>query len=176
MEIGENTPRTGPCAARNLGAATARLAEGNLHLEVFEMRWKILAVLAVAAFCVPGCTHTPTSGVGINTIITASIANSSQKATLLEAQLELDVSIIADTTSPTPASSLSLNCKGLTTTGSHTFTFLVANQTDSPNNYTTVTPDILVYDETGNFLREMKLPTMTQSVATGSGITYSFTL
>ncbi len=142
------------------------------------MRLKTLAVLAVVGLSLPGChTATPTSGIGINIKITAGIANSAGQATLLEAQLLADTTVlIQDNPSPTPAASLSLNSSGVITTGPHTLSFLVANQTTSPNNYIVTAPVIQVYDAAGNYLRTMTLTTQSSSLTTGSAINYSITL
>lgn len=140
------------------------------------MRLKMLAVLAVAGWgaALMGCYNkTPTSGVGVNIVVTTSIANSTLKATLLEVQLQIDSITIVDGTSPTPTTGVSLNSRGGSTTGSHTLSYMISNQTSSPNSYTVPASSIAVYDATGNFKETIQLPAQSSSVATGSAINYA---
>ena len=137
-----------------------------------------VAVLALAGMSLASChsSSTPTTPGTINVVITTTIANTSLKATLIEAQLLFDGTEITDNTATAASVALNLNASGPTSTGAHTLTFVVVQQTSTPNSYTVTSPDIKEYDSNNNLLKDVVLPTQSATLATGQVIQYSFTL
>jgi hypothetical protein len=136
-----------------------------------------VAVLAVAGLSLAGChSSTPTSSSGPTIIITGSVINSALQPTLLEAQLLFDGTEVMDGTLPAPGPSINLSAEGPTTSGAHVVTFLIANQTSSPNKYTVTGATVEELDANGNVTLNIPLPTMTATLATGQVIQYNVTL
>jgi hypothetical protein len=136
-----------------------------------------VAVLALAGLSLASChSNSPTSTSSFNVVITIGIANSTLQPTIMEAQLVYDGTVITDTASPAPTPFVSLGASGPTTPGAHTMAVLLVSQTSTPNNYTVTTPDIKEYDANNNLIKDIPLPTMSATLATGQAITYNITL
>jgi len=131
----------------------------------------------LAALCALRCNGgSSTSPTGFQLAITVALQNSAQAATILDAQLVIDGVLVQETTESDPASLAQLVSTGFLVAGSHSLSVVIAAQTSTPNNYTSPSPDIRVFDLNGNLVKELRLATQSANLATGQGISYSFSL
>ncbi len=143
-----------------------------------KLRQASLAAL-LAGLSALGCHgySSPTSSSGFQIVIVATLANSAQAPTIVEAQLLFDGVEVEDPgTEANPVASILFAPTGFTTSGPHTFQLQIVSQTTSPNSYTVTTPIIRVFDVAGTLLKTIQLNTQTASLATGGSISYSFSL
>jgi len=136
-----------------------------------------LAVMLAGMWAL-GCSssNSPTSSSGFQLIITASLANTANAATITEAQLLVDGATAVVFSQSTPAASANLTVTGSAGSGAHTLQFVISAQTSSPNSYTTAMPAVQVFNQNGSLLKTILLPTETAVLATGGTINYSFSL
>ena len=132
--------------------------------------------LPVAALCALGCSGSSTSSNGFQIIITAPLSNTAMKATILEGQLLVDGSTAVDVSETTAMAKIQLTVTGGAGSGNHTLQVLIVNQTTTPNSYTVTTPIVQVFDLNAKPIRNIQLTTQTATLATGQGISYTFSL
>jgi hypothetical protein len=144
------------------------------------MKLRQASLAALLAGCLAlGCHGggSPTSSSGFQIVIFATLANTAQAPTIVEAQLLFDGVEVEDPgTEPTPVAFINFVPTGFATSGPHTFQLQIVDQTTSPNTYTVPTPIIRVFDVAGTLLKTIQLNTQTASLATGGSISYSFSL
>ena len=150
------------------------------------MRLKKLAiVVALAGFWALGCgsSNSPTSSNGFTLIMAMGLQNSAGQPTIVAAQLLFD-GVTAFVSAPQGASGAFVSLGGTVggvSSGTHTITLQISTQTSSPNSYKAETmamtaPAINVVNANGTLLKTITLPIETATLATGQGITYSFSL
>src|ERR1700726_3615500 len=102
------------------------------------------AAALLAGLLALGCSggsNSPTSSSGFQIVILATLANTAQAPTIVEAQLLFDGVVVEDPgTEVTPIASLFFDPTGFTNSGPHTFALQIVSQTSSPNSYTVATP------------------------------------
>ena len=143
-----------------------------------KLRQASLAALLAGSLAL-GCHggSGPTSSSGFQIVILATLANTAQAPTIVEAQLLFDGVVVEDPgTEVTPVASLFFDPTGFTTSGPHTFALQIVSQTTSPNSYTVPPPIIRVFDVAGTLLKTIQLNAQTATLATGGTISYSFSL
>jgi|ERR1700688_3123320 len=144
------------------------------------MKLRQASLAALLAGCLAlGCGGggSPTSSSGFQIVIIATLANTAQAPTIVEAQLLFDGVVVEDPgTESIPAASVLFTPTGFATSGPHTFQLQIVSQTTSPNSYTVPAPIIRVFDVAGTLLKTIQLNTETASLATGGTINYSFSL
>ena len=144
-----------------------------------KLRQASLAALLAGLLAV-GCHgggSSPTSSSGFQIVIFATLTNTAQAPTIVEARLLFDGAEVEDPgTESNPVASLLFTPTGFATTGPHTFGLQIVAQTTSPNSYTVATPIIRVFDDAGTLLKTIQLNTQTASLPTGGTISYSFSL
>ncbi|MBV8200824.1 MAG: hypothetical protein JOZ15_09400 [Acidobacteria bacterium] len=150
------------------------------------MRLKRLTIaVTLAGLWALGCggSNGPTSNNGFTLIMNMGLENSAQQSTIVAAQLLFDgVTTLIGSPSGATGAFVSLQTTiGGVASGSHTVTLQISIQTSSPNSYKAETaamsaPTIVVLDANNNVLRTITLPIQMATLATGQGITYSFSL
>jgi hypothetical protein len=147
---------------------------------------KAVIAVTLAGLWALGCSNSssPTSTSGFTLVISMGLENSAQKPTIVAAQLLFD-GVTALIGSPPAAAafvSLQTTAAGISS-GNHTVTAQISIQTSSPNSYsvtssssTPAPPSITVFDGNQNLLKTIPLTIQTANLATGQGITYSFSL
>lgn len=134
---------------------------------------------ALAGLLAWGChgSSGPTSSSGFQIVIFATLANTAQAPTIVEAQVLFDGVAVEDSgTEASPVASVLFTPTGFVASGPHTFALQIVSQTTSPNSYTVATPIVRVFDVAGTLLKTIQLDTQTASLAAGGTITYSFSL
>ena len=137
-----------------------------------------VAVMLAGLWAVGGCSNSnsPTSGSAFMVVITATITNTANAATITEAQLIVDGGT-ASIIDPSPAAATGvLGTSGQAGSGPHTMAVAITGQTTSPSSYTVSLASVQVFDLNRTLLKTIMLPNQTATLGTGSSIGYSFSL
>ena len=139
---------------------------------------------ALAALCISGCGRGPTApDPQLNSFqLSAHMVNASGAPTILDAQLQLDGTVVDEDNLATGFADARLGASSTIEAGSHTLTFLLVSQTTATGTYYTVPKfDVTLFScdggvlsDNGTVSRTIHLHTQTVNLSAGQAITYSF--
>lgn len=137
-----------------------------------------VAVMLAGILAVGGCSNSnsPTSGSAFEVVINATITNTTNAATITQAQLIVDGATQVIFAPSAAAATGALSTSGQAGSGPHTMAVAITGQTTSPNNYTVSMVTVQVFDLNRTLLKTITLADQTAMLGTGQSVSYSFSL
>lgn len=137
-----------------------------------------IVLLCLLSLCSAGCgdSSSPTEpDADYHLALVGDIKQVSYRQTMLRVQMRLDGDVVRDYSSNTAFSDIIFSATASVGGGQHRLELRIVDQTSSPNSYR-LSATVSVIDHAGNYVKDINLPEKTESLATGQGVTYTFSI